>query len=781
MVTNQQSPTKQQVPEVLPSFFCAIASRESYQLFSKEELVRIIRYDAMVKARTEEYRKQLPISKELADNTKISMPGITAAILTDGQGKELKNIVKVTYWIPVDIDKIPDELMEKVIQKAETDPHVMARYITASGKGLRLLVRYLPIDDPEVSVVELYDVMVRKVMAYYSQLLGVPADEKCSDITRMCGLAHDPTAYFNWNAEPFELDRKDLKALYTKKALQEKYAKRNSRRKKVSQKMVLLAKGTPSMEEATPHILNLMAQWGYVFEPGRHNEYVLHFGLTCVRYGIDQKEAMDYADSEFGTQYPKTASVMKQCYKHTDLNGTWHFMRKGESYDKRPSTKMVKQWLSTRYEFHHNEVTGFYEIRTRIVEKGKFWRWTRMDDFIENSLWIEMDEDGLHVELSRLHAIINSDFSEAYDPLDEYLRSLPEWDGETDYIDQLADRVHLAHVDSPYHTQADFRYFFKKWFVAMVVAWVTKTVVNQTILIFVGKGGIFKTTFFDKTLPPILHDYFINESTACYTDKDFMEAFSSKALMCLDELDTAFGKNLSAFKSCVTKLYFSIRRPYDKYRTEMPHRASLCGTSNSVQIISDEENRRFSPWLIERIDSPLDKPIDYLHIYAQAVSLGKEVMKRKRNQEEGWVFWLTTQDIEVMRKHNKMFMISNFMEDQILRYYRVPEEGVDAKFVKFRYSAEIMERIGGCPALSRNLYQQNLASVLIRLGFKKLHKSKGNGWLVIEKNTGEINTDSIVSSRDLDDAKPKDEEPGSKDSDKKDSDKKDSDKKDSAS
>ena len=37
------------------------------------------------------------------------------------------------------------------------------------------------------------------------------------------------------------------------------------------------------------------------------------------------------------------------------------------------------------------------------------------------------------------------------------------------------------------------------------------------------------------------------------------------------------------------------------------------------------------------------------------------------SQEEGWVYWLTTVDIDVMREHNGMFMVSNFMEDQILR------------------------------------------------------------------------------------------------------------------
>ena len=748
---NENYSTSEEVEEVLPSFFWTIASSEGHQLINKDELVRIIKFDEMTKNHTELYRKQVPISKALADNTKLMMPGITASALMDGQGKQVANILKPTYWLAVDIDKIPDEKMQEVIAKADKDPYVMARYVTASGHGLRILARYKPFDDPEVTAVELFDVVVRKAMDYFSILLGVPADEKCCDITRMCGLAHDPTAYFCWNSKPFELESKDIKRLYFKKSMAEKYERRSSRRRKPSQKMVSLAKHIPTIDEAAASIEKLLETWGKAFEPSRHNDYVYNFGLTCLKYDIDQKEATDYADQHFSAQYPKTVSVMNQAYKHQEQRGTWQFMRKGESYGKKPSMKMLKQWLSMRYEFHRNEVTGYYEVCSRDVLKGKFHSWTRMDDNIENSLWIEMEEDGLQTQQPRLHSLINSDFSEKYNPLLDFLTSLPEWDGKTDYIQMLADRIHIANTDDAHHTQEDFRYFFKKWFVAMVVTWVTDTVVGQTILIFVGKGGLFKTTFFDKLLPKILHDYFINESTASYTDKDFMEAMASKALMCLDEFETAFGKNLSAFKSCVTKLFFSIRRPYDKYRTELPHRAAMCGTSNSVQIISEEENRRYSPWLIESIDSPIDHPIDYQHVYAQAVALGKEVMERQRKHEDGWVFWLTTEDIEVMREHNKMFMISNYMEDQILRYYRVPDKDVEARYIKFRYSSEILERIGGCPALSRYIYQQNLASTLLRLGFERKRRSKGMGWFVIEKEVGEMNTDAIVSPSEWED------------------------------
>ena len=181
MTTTEQ---KQKQEMVLPSFFYAIASSESRQLISLDELQRIITLDAMTQARTEDYRKNMRISSELAHQTKVMMPGITTSVLMDGRGKELRNVVKTTQMIAVDIDKIPAEKMKEVVQKADADPHTMMRFITVSQRGLRIISRYLPIDDDEVTALELFDVIIRKAMSYYSKLLGVPADEQCVDITR---------------------------------------------------------------------------------------------------------------------------------------------------------------------------------------------------------------------------------------------------------------------------------------------------------------------------------------------------------------------------------------------------------------------------------------------------------------------------------------------------------------------------------------------------------------------------------------------------------------------
>ena len=734
----------------MPSYFKSLNTSESHPLTSWEFLMQLITTDPVLKAYTETYRKRLAISKRFADEYKPEGPGITISALMDGYGKQLANLVAPTHFLLLDFDHLDKEKMKECKEKLTHDPYVFIEYTTVSGRGLRIFCRYAELIDDEVTILELFDLMIRKAMDYFTALLGVKPDTACIDITRCAGLAHDPEAIFHPDAHRFFLEAPDFKKLYTQKGKGKKYTKRKAQRKSKAAPCTdanSTQSSGPTLNEALPHILSLLEQWGHKFEPGSHNDFILNFGKLCNLYGIDHDEALLYADNEYGGNYEKTHSVMEWCYTKTEKFGIWHFYRIGEKESHRPSINGIQQWLTTRYEFHHNMVTGAYEIRSLMVLHGKYPKWMVINDDLEHSLWREMAKQGLHVSCTSLHDIINSDFSEPYDPFEEYLSHLKPWTQglDPDYIDQLADRIVVGDNPDYYHTQVWFRYFFKKWLVAMVVAWANPKVVNQTILILVGKGGIFKTTFFAYLLPPCLRPYFINDSTAAYADKDFMESCSSKGLICLDEFETIFGKNLSAFKSAITKLVFSIRRPYDKYRSELPHRGSFCGTSNSREFITDDENRRYSPWIVKSIVSPLEESIDYDHVYGEAITLAQEVLNRQKSQKDDWTFWLTPSDIEMMRKHNQLFMVANYAEEQILRFYRVPRPDTDPKFIRFRYSAEILERIGGNPALRQNLNNQNIGKVMSQLGFKQVHKMKGNGWLVIEKDGAEINTDSFYN------------------------------------
>lgn len=735
---------------IMPSVFSSLDSKMSRPLSSRQELEDFILRNRVLAALTESYRKALAVSKEFADSkVKPMSPAVCFAAQLDGKGRLLENVVGEVNCLSLDYDHVPLEAMQPLFERISLAAYPVIAYRTISGRGFRIVVGYQRPEGCELSYVELHQAMLQKAMAFFDTLLGLKADRQCVDFLRLSGLAHDEYAYFHWDAQPLTLTDKEL-ANFTAKLLRKKATKKstNSRSRSAKGSGGKLSTEKPTMEEAEKHILEMLQSWGFVFEPHRHNEYVMHFGSICNHYGIDFKEALDYADTHFASDYPNTAAVLKSCYKKTEFFGNWHFFREGESYRGQTSVKYIKQWISMRYQIQRNMVTGRHEITSRLVDKPKYLKWVNIDDDILNSLWVEMEEEGMNVNMQKLISIIHSDFALKCDPLDDYLRALPLWDGKRDYIGELADRIHIIPQEGYHHDQETFRKYFRKWLVAMVVGWVTPDVVNQVMLILVGKGGIYKSTFFNYLLPPLLRDYYLNESAAVYTDKDFMEAFSCKILMCLDEFDTAFGKNLNAFKSNMTKLHFSIRRPYDRFRSDLDHRASVAGTTNNQQIITDLENRRYSPWMVESIVSPIDEPLDYVGIYSQCVALGKEVKERKMRGEDGWVYWLTPDDIIEMQQHNALFMVPNYAEEQIKRFYRVPKADTPQQFIKFRYTAEIVERICTNPAMRKNFEHQSIGSIMARLGFPKAHRRKGNGWFVIEKEGAEINSEAFYNPND---------------------------------
>lgn len=199
--------------------------------------------------------------------------------------------------------------------------------------------------------------------------------------------------------------------------------------------------------------------------------------------------------------------------------------------------------------------------------------------------------------------------------------------------------------------------------------------------------------------------------------------------MCLDEFETAFGKNLSAFKSCVTKLFFSMPPPYRQvpYGTASP----CCHVRHERRraVLARKKTAATHPG--SSVDRQSDKPsIDYQHVYAQAVALGKEVMTPSASARMAG-YSGSPPDIEVMREHDRMFMISNYMEDQILRYYRVPGKDVEARIHESSLFFGDSERVGGCPALARYIYQQN--TQVPCYVWDSRAQWKGIGWFVMRR------------------------------------------------
>lgn len=749
----------------MPSIFSSLRATVSKPLQSVLDIEHYIKCNQRTEMLTQQYRKLMNVDTKLAGNIKRQSIAICPSIQFLPKGRTLEYFDKETYWLMLDYDHVISLVLDEKVEKASHSKYAMAVYRTISGKGLRILLKYMRPAGCTLTATELHRLAIDKAMAYFNDLLSINADIQCRDMTRLCGLSHDDKAYFNWNAEPMEITPEEVTKFYNtvvKETLNpdsappaDASASRPSHRSKSSGKAHDSdGRWQTGIEEITTQVKRLAENWDIRFESGSHNKYLMRFTTFCHNYGADKEELSTWLQAEYGSEYKGIPDIVKTIYKFTDSFGIWKLKAPGEGYGKNPGVRAIRQWLSMRYELRNNTFTCREELRAIDLLHSKYRQWTVIDTKLENSIYDQMHLDGLCIGQKMLHAVINSDFCPDYNPLQSYLQDLDfTWEEgkHPDYIAELANMVHVKHYEGYYHSQEDFVYAFKKWLVAMTAGWFTNHIVNHTVLVLVGKGGIFKTTLLEHLLPPQLSSYFANDSSSDYRSKDFQEMGASKALVNLDEFEFPEGKNLSAFKSMITKQEFTFRRPYDRYPSILKHNTSFCATSNNVHFLKDNIGRRLLIWEVEQIDNPTTHKIDYTHVYAQALTLAKKVaanQKRMKENEEKdaqvtkgdeWVYWLTQEDIEKQKLHNELFRRDNHLAEQILRYFRVPtkkdEEGCNLKFMT---ASEILDRISTNPIFRQEFSSCDLIPVMERLGFKRIHRHNGDGWWVVEKDGKEI-------------------------------------------
>lgn len=236
----------------------------------------------------------------------------------------------------------------------------------------------------------------------------------------------------------------------------------------------------------------------------------------------------------------------------------------------------------------------------------------------------------------------------------------------------------------------------------------------------------------------------------CMRFAGFCHSYGADKEQLLNWMLQQYGSQYDGIKSIVTKPTITLRRPYARYSSQLLHNASLCGTSNNIHIISEQETRRYLVWEVERIQSPRETPIDYRHLYAQALALGQKVMKEKTlsaasdGEEEPWVYWLTPKDISHLEVHNRLFIVNNYMEELIQKYYRVPnpDSDIHSPNLKFVTSAEILEHIAGNPVFRPSFSTRNVGDVMTHLGYSKTRRNNSHGWWVVEKEGVTIAADS---------------------------------------
>ena len=337
-----------------------------------DHMVELIRSDQKLQSATHSHRLARESGdKALAQHYKSHDVLCFAVAVRFSGGKGEGHITGYTGLTLVDLDGIDPERMASVVAAVKADPHTHLAYITLSGHGLRIIAKYTrnndDVDDnlrdgvmlsdakhlaqcnenksPSKSNCEIlrnaqddkldvkqradsYRQAFNAVNEYYRRLTGVEPDLKCSNPTRISALAHDPDAYYNPDAEPF-----DTAAL----AAQYKAERRPvGRPKKVKSEEGRGKSDKMRVDCSAAATLRELERRGVRYEPGNHNKYISDACYLMNRYGVSLEACTEWALKAF-PDYAATddvPAIVRSCYTHTDEHATrqpYRTGKKGES------------------------------------------------------------------------------------------------------------------------------------------------------------------------------------------------------------------------------------------------------------------------------------------------------------------------------------------------------------------------------------------------------------------------------------------------------------------
>ena len=638
---------------------------------TEEEIVSAIgspKYRNIVESVRRTFLEQ---GEKAANEEKKKLPSVTFSANYRG-GRSNATLVKYLGYIVIDIDHLSKEELARILQTVRACSYTRIAFISPKGMGLKIIAHTQRPDgtlpDTIQEIEDFHNAAYNKVASFYSQLCQTEIDTSGQDVGRTCLLSYDPGIYFNRDATPFIVEQPPLFYKTQKKKKTPGRKKQETDNNPVSEETALNYHSSHASLMVT---LNYYHNKSEKYTEGNRNNYLHHLACKYNRHGIPEQEAAAFIKSLF-TDLPaeETDSLIASAYAHTEEFNT----NKLNSTQKR--MLQIEQHISECYETRYNELLHIMEYRRRVSETEQPDPFRILDDRMENSIWMEMNELGYACNVKMIQNLIYSDFSSSYHPIRKYFKELPEWDG-IDYIRILADSVRTNH-------QSFWTECLERYLVGMCAAATQDDVVNHTVLLLCSEvQNIGKTTFINNLLPPELRTY-LSTGLINPNSKDDLAKIAQSMLINLDEFEGMSGRDLNTFKDLVTRKVISIRLPYARRSQNFPHTASFAGTCNYQEILHDTTGtRRF---LCFHADSIEFIKINYTQLYAQ--------IKHLLNTP-GYQYWFTQEDNNRIEKNNEDFIFHSPEEELVLTHIRKPERFEKVQYLTVSAIAELIrERTG---------------------------------------------------------------------------------------
>ena len=336
---------------------------------------------------------------------------------------------------------------------------------------------------------------------------------------------------------------------------------------------------------------------------------------------------------------------------------------------------VIEQYLQENYLFRRNVLNGKVEYATKNAE-GVCSEWRPLTLEAQNSMVLRVLREGIlekgnPKDLIKLY--VESEEVKPFNPIVDYLESLPKWDGHN-YVADLFSRIPGLSTE-----QAAF---LATWLRAVVAHWLQMDTLhgNEVVPTLIGGQGCGKTTFLRRLLPKHLEQYYLDHlNLSNKFDKEM--ALTNNLLVNLDELEAIRPSQQAALKQTLSKNKVNGRRIYGSSQDDRPRYASFVSSTNNPHPLTDVTGSR--RYICVRIPQGVNinnkGDINYEQLYAQVLYELRELKAP---------YWFNNEEVARIQELNQEFVEKNDIAEMVAACFRKPK---DNEVVKGMSSAQLLE------------------------------------------------------------------------------------------
>ena len=383
------------------------------------------------------------------------------------------------------------------------------------------------------------------------------------------------------------------------------------------------------------------------------------------------------------------------------------------------STLVIEEFLMEYYRFRQNILNGKVEFSTKM-NNGEFGPFETLTQKSLNTIILRAKEDAgdeMKNPQADIKLYVTSDLVPKFDPIADYLNSLPKWDGHN-YVADLFGRI-------PGITSEQAA-FLAKWLRSAVAHWLQMDTLhaNEVVPTFIGAQGCGKTTFLRRLLPEHLRQYYLDHlNLSNKFDKEM--ALTNNLLVNLDELEAIRPSQQASLKQTLSKNKVNGRPIFGCVQEDRARYASFVSTTNNPHPLTDATgSRRYICMQIpdgKFIDN--DGDINYEQLYAQVLYELRELNAP---------YWFDNDEVARIQDLNQNYLEQKDMACLVEACFRKPEEDEHAETMNSTEMLKVIRHAYPSLVINRTA-KVNLKATMKELNFDIVSHAHVDYYKVVPK------------------------------------------------